>query len=215
MSAVAHIDEYKTGRFYSDEFRGDMSWNGWENNVLLRNEGRGEDGIPRFTDVAMALGADDQFDTRGIALLDFDNDGDLDIAINHNPGDNDDAGRRSAVLLRNDIGDRRGWLAVELKGTRSNPDAAGATVTVRAGDLSQMRLVSAGSSYASQHAMRLQFGLGDLELVDELEVRWPSGEVETFEDLAPRQLVRIVEGEGIVELPLPGLEPVEMSSAGL
>ncbi len=43
MSAVAHIREYKTGRFYSDEFRGDRSWNGYEHNVLLRNEGMSDE----------------------------------------------------------------------------------------------------------------------------------------------------------------------------
>ena len=214
MSAVAHIDEYKTGRFYSDEFRGDMSWNGWENNVLLRSEGCGADGIPRFTDVAMALGADDQFDTRGMAFLDFDNDGDLDLALNHNPGDNDDPSRRRAVLLRNDIGQRRPWLAVELTGTGSNRDAVGAVVVARTGGLTQMRLVTAGSSYASQHAMRLHFGLGEHDVVDQLEVRWPSGLIETFDSLASRQLVRIVEGEGLEQLPLPSLQPIEAVVAG-
>ena len=49
MSAVAHIKEYKTGKFYLDEFRGDISWNGYEHNVLLRNDGRNADGALRFT----------------------------------------------------------------------------------------------------------------------------------------------------------------------
>ena len=180
-----------------------MSWNGWENNVLLRNDGPGDDGIPRFTDVAMALGADDQRDTRGIAFLDYDNDGDLDVAVNHNPGDNDIVERRRAVLLRNDIGSHRSWLAVELTGTESNRDGVGATVIARSGDLEQMRLVTAGSSYASQHAMRLNFGLGDHSSVDELEVHWPSGLVETHRDVEANQLVRLVEGQGLERVELP------------
>ena len=85
MSAVAHIQEYKTGLFYTDEFRGDMSWNGYEHNVLLRNDGPDASGQLEFTDVAMALGADSDKDARGTAMADFDNDGDLDIVINNNP----------------------------------------------------------------------------------------------------------------------------------
>jgi hypothetical protein len=81
LSAVAHINDYKTGKFYRDEFRGDISWNGYEHNVLLRNEGPAPDGTLQFTDVAMATGADDIRDARGTATADFDNDGDLDVVI--------------------------------------------------------------------------------------------------------------------------------------
>jgi len=208
LSAVAHISEYKTGRFYSDEYRGDMSWNGYEHNVLLRNDGCAPGGAPRFVDVAMALGADDVLDSRGVAFVDFDNDGDLDLAISHNPGDN---GKQTvpASLLRNDIGHHRHWLAVELIGTRSNRDAVGAVVYAEAGDLQQMRLREAGSGYASQHSGRLYFGLDDHQLVDRLRVRWPSGTEESFEGLAVNQLVRITEGEG---LEVVRLEPVVTSS---
>jgi hypothetical protein len=206
LSAVAHINEYKTGRFYTDEFRGDMSWNGYENNNLLRNEGCAADGTPRFTDVAMALGADDEKDGRGVAVADFDNDGDLDIAVNHNPGDSGDASRAQATLLRNDIGAQRHWLAVELVGTQSNRDAVGAELLLESGDLRQLRLVTAGSSYASQHHQRIYFGLGDHQLASRLEVRWPSGLVETLDDLEAGWLVRLEEGVGEQILRLPGAE---------
>ena len=206
MSAVAHIKTYKTGRFFSNEFRGELSWNGYENNVLLRNEGVDADGTPQFTDVALAVGADDGRDARGYAAADFDHDGDLDLVVNHNPGDNDDAARRRPTLYRNDIGHARAWLSVELEGRTSNRDAIGATVavttnTVASGDHRQMRLLSAGSGYASQHSGRLHFGLGDAEEVTELVVRWPSGAEERFGPLATRQHLRLVEGEGLTVLP--------------
>ncbi len=181
-----------------------MSWNGYEHNNLLRNEGCGDDGVPRFVDVGMALGADDGKDSRGVAVADFDNDGDLDVAVNHNPGDHGPSDRSRATYLRNDVGASRAWLAVELRGTVSNRDAVGAEVRLETGELRQLRQVEAGSSYASQHGQRLYFGLGASDLVDRLTVRWPSGTVETFEGLAARQLVRIVEGEGMEIQGLPG-----------
>jgi hypothetical protein len=181
-----------------------MSWNGYENNNLLRNEGCAADGTPRFTDVAMALGADDEKDARGVAVADYDNDGDLDIAVNHNLGDSGEASRGRATLLRNDIGERRHWLAVELVGTQSNRDAVGAEVVLESGDLRQLRLVTAGSSYASQNGQRIYFGLGDRQSAGRLEVRWPSGLVETFDDLEAGWLVRLEEGVGQQILPLPG-----------
>jgi hypothetical protein len=206
MSAVAHIDQYKTGLFYSDEFRGDFSWNGYERNVLLRNEGPGAGGTLRFTDVALALGVDDIHDARAVAVADFDNDGDLDLAVNHNSGDPTRGTRVGPVLLRNEIGARRSWLAVELRGTQSNRDGVGALVRLKAGGVEQMRHLSAGSAYASQQSGRLYFGLDEADEVERLAVSWPSGREEIFEHIGARQLVRITEGAGLQELALPKLQ---------
>jgi hypothetical protein len=203
LSAVAHIKEYKTGKFFSDEFRGDSSWNGFEHNVLLRNEGVDASGTLRFSDVAMATGADDIRDARGMAVADFDNDGDLDIVINNNPGDSGRAELAQAVLLRNDTGTRRNWLAVELRGTRGNRDAVGAVVTIETGGGKQLRYVTAGSGYASQQSARLYFGLGDQTKVDALTVRWPSGLVQRFENITAKQLLQITEGGELANLLLP------------
>jgi hypothetical protein len=207
LSAVAHIKEYKTGKFYLDEFRGDISWNGYEHNVLLRNEGPDADAMPQFTDVAMATGADDVKDGRGMAIADFDNDGGLDIIINNNPGDNGDPARALPTLLHNNVAAHHNWLAVELEGRRSNRDAVGAQVTIQTGRESQLRLVSAGSGFASQNSARLYFGLGEKTRVDALIVRWPSGVVEKFENIGAKpilagRVVRIREEKGIEELPL-------------
>lgn len=203
MSAVAHIAEYKKGTYFTEEFRGAMSWNGYENNVLLRNEGIGADGVPRFTDVGMALGADDIRDGRAVAAADFDNDGDLDLAITPSPGDAGVPGV-PAALLRNELGQDHRWLAVELIGERSNRDGVGATIHVEVGGDTLMRLVSAGSGYASQASRRVYFGLGAAERVDRITVRWPSGQVDRFGEAAADQLVRITEGGEVRIGPLPG-----------
>jgi len=208
LSAVAHIKEYKTGKFFRDEFRGDISWNGYEHNVLLRNEGPDANGTLQFTDIAMAVGADDDKDDRGMATADFDNDGDLDIVINTNPGDSGDPERARAVLLRNNIGQKRNWLAVDLEGVESNRDAVGALVTIEKGGQKQVRLVTAGSGFSSQQSARLYFGLNDQTEVDALTVRWPRGRVERFEKIGgqsikSRQLIKIKEGAGIIAQSLP------------
>lgn len=179
--------------------------------MLLRNEGPDANGVPRFTDVAMATGADDVKDGRGLAVADFDNDGALDVVINNNPGDN---GCREVAptLLRNNVGARRNWLAVELEGVRANRDAVGAEVLLEVGPTrctgqpwlaKQLRHVTAGGSYASQHSFRLYFGLGELGRVDRLTVRWPGGGEEVFRDVAAKQLVRITQGRGLRCGPLP------------
>ncbi len=208
MSAVAHIKDYKSGKFYQDEFRGDISWNGYEHKVLLRNEGKDSNGTLQFTDIAMALGADDIKDVRGMAIADFDNDGALDIIMNSNPGDSGDATKARPALLRNNIGSRRNWLAVELTGTQSNRDAVGAMVTIETGGEKQLRLVSAGSGFASQNSERLYFGLNDKTQIDALTVRWPSGRVERFKTIGDRSIearhvIRITEGTRIDQLTLP------------
>jgi hypothetical protein len=159
----------------------------------------------------MAVGADDIKDGRGLAIADFNNDGALDLVINNNPGDTGEE-TVAPTLLRNNVGARRSWLAVELEGVEANRDAIGAVVTVeiepgnRAGRphlAKQMRHVTAGCSYASQHGSRLYFGLDDLSRVDRLTVRWPGGAQEVFRDLPARQLVRIVQGRGTRCGPLP------------
>lgn len=177
-----------------------MSWNGYENNVLLRNDGMSPSGTLSFTDVGMALGADTMKDGRGTAIADFDNDGDLDIVINSNPGDSGNPDLARATLLRNEVGASRNWLAVDLQAATGNRDAVGAVVTVETGGIRQMRHRAAGSSYASQHDARLHFGLGDASKAETLTVHWPSGATETYRNIKARQFLRITEGKEIEQV---------------
>ena len=122
---------------------------------------------------------------RGAASADYDNDGDLDLFI----ANNNQPGR----LLRNDGGNRHHWLAVRTIGSHSNRDGIGARIRVVAGDLHQVAEVRSGSSYLSQSALRVHFGLGAHTRVERVEIRWPSGIEQVLEDVASNQHLTIRE----------------------
>ena len=132
---------------------------------------------------------------RGAAYADYDEDGDLDVALSTNNG--------PAVLLRNDGANANRWLRVRPSGRPPNRDAIGAVVTLLGGPAPARRVVRAGSSYASQSELVLTFGLGPApaatagagaaaspaspEAVD-LRVTWPGSAVQEFRGLAPGRL---------------------------
>jgi hypothetical protein len=174
---------WRNGEFYSAEFIGDNSWNGYEHDVLLRNDGDGK----RFTDIAHVCGADLDTDGRGVAYLDYDQDGAVDmVVVNH---------RQPAVLLHNNYGGRNHWLAVELQGTKSNRQGVGARITYRAGGVKRIREVRAGGGFESSSSVPPLLGLGKADKVDELTIRWPSGIVQTLKDIPANRKIHVVEAK--------------------
>jgi hypothetical protein len=134
-------------------------------------------------------GVAERHSSRGCAFGDFDNDGDLDILIinmNEPPS-----------LLRNDVRQSPNWVKVKLEGVKSNRSAIGARVLARYGGKLQAQTVLSQSSFYSCNDPRLHFGLGSQTLVD-IEVRWPSGLVESFKQLRSNQLYTFREGVGPV-----------------
>jgi enediyne biosynthesis protein E4 len=155
--------------------------------LLLRNTG-----TRRFGDVSKSSGAGFAQDRvgRGLAAGDIDNDGDQDLLVTNNGG--------PVELLRNDGGNAQNSVLVRLVGRASNREGIGARLRLTAGGQTQVRTVKAGSSYLTHSDMRAHFGLGRLDRVERLEVRWPDGQIETVQGMAPNQIVTIREGEGIV-----------------
>src|SRR6266480_1137368 len=163
-----------------------------EPKLMFRNTGHGI-----FQNVSEQLGSDFQLPrvSRGAAIADFDNDGDLDILVSNNG--------QPPQLLRNDGGNSNHWLQIFLIGTRSNRDAVGARVKVAAGDLLLFDQRKGGMSYQSAQDPRLHFGLGRRRTVEEVEIKWPSGELTKLTNIKADQIISVKEGEGIVERPFP------------
>jgi len=126
--------------------------------------------------------------SRGAALADYDNDGDIDIAINNM--------NAPANLLRNDGGNRHHWIEIRTIGVKSNRDGVGTRVEVRTGGHKQVDDVRSGGSWMSQNDMRLHFGLGDALKIDELTLRWPSGQVDILRGIPSDQIIIVKEGKG-------------------
>ena len=142
-----------------------------------------------FRDVTASLGGDLLREGlgRGAAFGVLDNDGDIDVVVNILDG--------TPWLLRCDSPPDAQWILVRLIGTRSNRDGLGARVIVRAGGLEQMQEVHQSGGFCSSNDPRALFGLGSSAMIDELEVRWPSGLVQRFAHVKSRQIVTIKEGE--------------------
>jgi hypothetical protein len=132
---------------------------------------------------------------RGLATADFDNDGDMDIAVN-NRGDYPE-------LLRNDGGNVNHWLEVLLMGTKSNRDGTGAQLKLTSEGFAQVKQAEGGTSYMSASDPRIHFGLGKRAKIESLVITWPSGQVEKLANLPIDTLIAVKEGTGIVPHPFP------------
>jgi enediyne biosynthesis protein E4 len=130
---------------------------------------------------------------RGTAFADMDGDGDMDVVIAQING--------PPLLLRNDLQLRHRWLRVKLVGTRSNRDAIGAWVKVRADQRTLWRQVMPTRGYLSQSELPVTFGLGRADRIDELTVHWPDGTVQRVESPPLNQMITVIQ-------PDPGVRPV-------
>ena len=159
---------------------------------IYRNRGDGT-----FEEIVQEDGGDLEVgkSARGLALADYDNDGDLDsVAININD---------RPSLYRNDAANANHWITFRLEGVESNRDAIGARVRIESGGRTQTRIVRSGGSYLSHHDLRVHFGLGGEPRVEKVRIDWPNGNIQELSDIAADRFVTIRESAGIEEI----LEP--------
>jgi len=126
---------------------------------------------------------------RGLAVGDFDRDGDQDILMTTNNG--------PAYLFRNDQTAGNRSIRFRLVGTKSNRDAIGARVKVFSSGVMQTRVVRSGSSYLSQSELSTTFGLGQRDKIERVVIDWPSGRSEEYRDLSAGRAYEVTEGRGI------------------
>ena len=154
--------------------------------LMFENTGRA------FKDVSANSGKvfSKMFSGRGMALGDFDNDGDSDVLTSNNG--------EPPLLLRNNGGNRNNWVGLNLVATKSNSATVGAVITWQSGTVKRARLKIGGGSYLSSHDPREILGVGTATKIDWVEIRWPSGKVDRLTKLPLNAYVKVVEGTGLV-----------------
>lgn len=154
--------------------------------LLFHNLGGG-----KFADVTSQMGSSLSVPrvARGAAYGDVFNRGKLDILVSTNSG--------PAALFRNEGGSNHS-LRIKLMGAKSNRDGLDSQVRVTAGGVTQSKMLTSGSSYLSASELVLTFGLGQNPRADELEIHWPSGQIDRLKDVSAGQTITAKEGAGII-----------------
>ncbi len=155
--------------------------------ILYRNLGNG-----KFKEVTSGMGGDllAEKSSRGLAVGDYDNDGDVDLFITNM--------NEPPSLLRNDSSaNENRFLNIKLTGTKSNRSGIGARVTVVSGARKMVQEVRSGSSFLSQNDLRLHFGLASSRRVDRIEIDWPGSSKEVISGIETNQFITITQSLGI------------------
>ena len=143
------------------------SHSGYQQKHLWLNDGAG-----KFIDVAQAVGVNDDYDGRAVALADLFNTGALDVVV---------ANQRGPLLLyRNTVDPGNTWIEFQLVGTRSNRSAVGAQVKIAWNGHEQIQELTGGCGFAAQNDHRIHFGLGTDPRVKQIVIHWPSGKIQTL-----------------------------------
>jgi hypothetical protein len=151
---------------------------------LFENDGKG-----KFSEISVNLGPyfSEEKVGRGATLGDYDNDGDIDVfIINLND---------KCSFLRNNKGNTKNWVTLDLEGTSSNRDGVGARITLTAGGKKQVTQKRSTAGYLSQNDHRIHFGLDSNSTVENIEIKWPSGIVQTLTGVQANQIIKVVEPE--------------------
>ncbi|QIA07709.1 CRTAC1 family protein [Draconibacterium halophilum] len=157
--------------------------------VLLENDGMGH-----FTDVGKDLSSyfDSKRSGRGLAVVDYNNDGNMDVIVSHLDGDG------SPTLLKNNGTNTNHWLGLQLIGQNGQASAVSARVEVTYGTTKRVFVNQWATTYLSNNDPRIHIGLGKTEKVDQVIIYWTNGEKEEYKDLNADRYLTIKEGTGII-----------------
>ena len=143
------------------------------------------DGAGRFNEVARSVGVNTTLDGRAVVIADLWNRGVLDIVLANQNG--------PPMIYRNSASANGNWLDLELTGTASNKSAIGAEIRVFWDGKVQLQTISGGIGFASQNQRRLHFGLGSATKAEKVEIRWPSGKIQSIVEPKLNFITRITE----------------------
>src|SRR5256714_1238480 len=173
------------GHVYPEVDKNNLGSNYEEPRILYHNNGKGA-----FTDISSSAGPaiTAVASSRGLATGDLWNDGRISAIITNL--------NALPSLLINQVHNANHWIAIRTIGTKSNRDGIGAKISVKANNRTLVDEVRSGSSYISNNDMRVHFGLGAASKIDWVEVRWPNGMLERFENLPIDSINTLKEGSG-------------------
>ena len=173
------------GHVYPEVDKQNLGSNYEEPRILYHNLGNGT-----FSDISASAGPaiTAVASSRGVAVGDLWNDGKLSVVISNM--------NAPPSLLVNQVRSPNHWIAIRTVGTKSNHDGIGAKISVKAGTRTLVDEARSGSSYISNNDMRVHFGLGAATKVDWVQIRWPSGLVERFENVPVDSIQTVREGSG-------------------
>ena len=190
--------------FFANGHLNSVSGDNRQSNLLFKNDGKGY-----FADITSNSGvlSTGKRIHRGALFADYDDDGKVDIYVTVNgqqvedgKGNNVfDANQGKGILFHNETSTKNNWLKIRLEGKVSNRDGFGALVSVFVNNDEYKQSLISGQGYFSSNAKELYFGLKDANKVDRIDVSWPSGIKQTFQDIPTKQTIYILEGEKMYE----------------
>jgi Flp pilus assembly protein TadD/peroxiredoxin len=163
--------------------RSDHSWSGYERNSLFLNN---HDGT--FFDVSGISGLDFLDDSRAFSLADLNHDGRLEVILKNRTAP-------QLRILQNAMQNIGNSVCFRLRGTKSNRDAIGASITIQCGNVRQTKYLQAGTGFLSQHSKELFFGLGKTDTPISATLHWPSGLTQNFQQIPANHRISIEEGQ--------------------
>ena len=186
--------------FFSNGHLNSVSGDNRQSNLLFENNGNG-----LYKDISSSSGILEagQRIHRSAIFADYDDDGKIDMFITVNGQQIEDGkgntvfdpNQGRGILFQNQSKTKNNWIKIRLEGNQSNRDAFGTAVSLISNKIKQKQFLISGEGYFSSHAKELYFGLGQSNMIDNIQIKWPNGLIQTFKDILPNQTIYFTEGE--------------------